>query len=85
MELDLNQAHIEEIPKRKGTKVFRSLERGLDKVITVLTRSKRRGSAKDWPRRLKVSGLGFFAMDFRSWLLTGPLFFFFLFLKKSTE
>ncbi|XP_070451925.1 maternal embryonic leucine zipper kinase-like [Equus przewalskii] len=54
VELDLNQAHIEEIPKRKGTKVFRSLERGLDKVITVLTRSKRRGSAKDWPRRLKL-------------------------------
>uniref|UniRef100_F6UB22 Maternal embryonic leucine zipper kinase n=1 Tax=Equus caballus TaxID=9796 RepID=F6UB22_HORSE len=54
VELDLNQAHVEETPKRKGTKVFGSLERGLDKVITVLTRSKRRGSAKDGPRRLKL-------------------------------
>lgn len=64
VELDLNQAHVEDTPKRKGTKVFGSLERGLDKVITVLTRSKRKGSAKDGPRRLKVSGLEFFNMDF---------------------
>lgn len=55
VELDLNQAHVEDTPKRKGTKVFGSLERGLDKVITVLTRSKRKGCAKDGPRRLKVS------------------------------
>ncbi|KAK2505206.1 hypothetical protein MC885_000031 [Smutsia gigantea] len=54
VELDLNQAHVEDTPKRKGTRVFGSLERGLDKVITVLTRSKRRGSAKDGPRRLKL-------------------------------
>ncbi|XP_062938320.1 maternal embryonic leucine zipper kinase isoform X5 [Cynocephalus volans] len=54
VELDLNQAHMEETPKRKGTKVFGSLERGLDKVITVLTRSKRKGCAKDGPRRLKL-------------------------------
>ncbi|XP_073737443.1 maternal embryonic leucine zipper kinase isoform X6 [Callorhinus ursinus] len=54
VELDLNQAHVEDTPKRKGTKVFGSLERGLDKVITVLTRSKRKGSAKDGPRRLKL-------------------------------
>uniref|UniRef100_A0A8D2D815 Maternal embryonic leucine zipper kinase n=1 Tax=Sciurus vulgaris TaxID=55149 RepID=A0A8D2D815_SCIVU len=54
VELDLNQAHMEDTPKRKGTKVFGSLERGLDKVITVLTRSKRKGSAKDGPRRLKL-------------------------------
>ncbi|XP_032020058.1 maternal embryonic leucine zipper kinase isoform X1 [Hylobates moloch] len=53
VELDLNQAHMEETPKRKGAKVFGSLERGLDKVITVLTRSKRKGSARDGPRRLK--------------------------------
>ncbi|XP_029426609.1 maternal embryonic leucine zipper kinase isoform X5 [Nannospalax galili] len=53
VEVDLNQAHMEGTPKRKGTKVFGSLERGLDKVITVLTRSKRKGSAKDGPRRLK--------------------------------
>uniref|UniRef100_G1LU79 non-specific serine/threonine protein kinase n=1 Tax=Ailuropoda melanoleuca TaxID=9646 RepID=G1LU79_AILME len=54
VELDLNQAHVEDTPKRKGIKVFGSLERGLDKVITVLTRSKRKGSAKDGPRRLKL-------------------------------
>ncbi|XP_069330541.1 maternal embryonic leucine zipper kinase isoform X3 [Eulemur rufifrons] len=54
VELDLNQAHMEDTPKRKGAKVFGSLERGLDKVITVLTRSKRKGSAKDGPRRLKL-------------------------------
>ncbi|XP_047280162.1 maternal embryonic leucine zipper kinase isoform X19 [Homo sapiens] len=54
VELDLNQAHMEETPKRKGAKVFGSLERGLDKVITVLTRSKRKGSARDGPRRLKL-------------------------------
>ncbi|XP_063506230.1 maternal embryonic leucine zipper kinase isoform X6 [Pongo pygmaeus] len=54
VELDLNQAHMEETPKRKGAKVFGSLERGLDKVITVLTRSKRKGAARDGPRRLKL-------------------------------
>ncbi|XP_021107648.1 maternal embryonic leucine zipper kinase [Heterocephalus glaber] len=54
VEVDLNQAHIEDTPKRKGTKVFGSLERGLDKVITVLTRSKRKGCAKDGPRRMKL-------------------------------
>ncbi|XP_077612299.1 maternal embryonic leucine zipper kinase isoform X3 [Crocuta crocuta] len=54
VELDLNQAHVEDTPKRKGTKVFGSLERGLDKVITVLTRSRRKGSARDGPRRLKL-------------------------------
>ncbi|XP_012882036.1 PREDICTED: maternal embryonic leucine zipper kinase [Dipodomys ordii] len=54
VELGLNQAHLEDTPKRKGTKVFGSLERGLDKVITVLTRSRRKGSSKDGPRRLKL-------------------------------
>uniref|UniRef100_A0A4W5LPG7 Maternal embryonic leucine zipper kinase n=1 Tax=Hucho hucho TaxID=62062 RepID=A0A4W5LPG7_9TELE len=39
--------------KRKGGKVFGSLERGLDKVITMLTPSKRRG-LRDGPRRIKV-------------------------------
>uniref|UniRef100_A0A8D0TEM9 Maternal embryonic leucine zipper kinase n=1 Tax=Sus scrofa TaxID=9823 RepID=A0A8D0TEM9_PIG len=53
VELNLNQAHVEDTPKRKGTKVFGSLEKGLDKVITVLTRSKKKGSARDGPRRLK--------------------------------
>ncbi|XP_045573563.1 maternal embryonic leucine zipper kinase [Salmo salar] len=39
--------------KRKGGKVFGSLERGLDKVITMLTPSKRRG-LRDGPRRIKA-------------------------------
>ena len=65
VELDINQAHVEDTPKRKGTKVFGSLERGLDKVITVLSRSKRKGSAKGGPRRLKVSALDLFTVDFR--------------------
>uniref|UniRef100_A0A4W4FGT5 Maternal embryonic leucine zipper kinase n=1 Tax=Electrophorus electricus TaxID=8005 RepID=A0A4W4FGT5_ELEEL len=39
--------------KRKAGKVFGSLERGLDKVITMLTPSKRRGP-RDTPRRIKA-------------------------------
>uniref|UniRef100_A0ABK0M199 non-specific serine/threonine protein kinase n=1 Tax=Rattus norvegicus TaxID=10116 RepID=A0ABK0M199_RAT len=54
MEVDLNQAHMEDTPKRKGTNVFGSLERGLDKVLTALTRNKKKGSAKDGPRRRKL-------------------------------
>ncbi|XP_006887017.1 PREDICTED: maternal embryonic leucine zipper kinase [Elephantulus edwardii] len=54
VELDLDQVHVEDTPKRKGTKVFGSLERGLDKVITVLTRSKKKSSARNGPRRLKL-------------------------------
>lgn len=57
VELDLNQAHVEDTPKRKATKVFGSLERGLDKVITVFTRSKWKGCVKDGPRRRKVNRL----------------------------
>uniref|UniRef100_A0ABM5FRI0 Maternal embryonic leucine zipper kinase n=1 Tax=Pogona vitticeps TaxID=103695 RepID=A0ABM5FRI0_9SAUR len=54
VELDLNQAHVGSGQKRKGTKMFGSLERGLDKVITMLTPNKRKGSAKDGPRKLKA-------------------------------
>lgn len=39
--------------KKKGGKVFGSLERGLDKVITMLTPSKRR-VLRDGPRKIKV-------------------------------
>uniref|UniRef100_A0A8C2B6S3 Maternal embryonic leucine zipper kinase n=1 Tax=Cyprinus carpio TaxID=7962 RepID=A0A8C2B6S3_CYPCA len=39
--------------KRKGGKVFGSLERGLDKVITMLTPSKKRGP-RDGPRKIKA-------------------------------
>ncbi|XP_059110240.1 maternal embryonic leucine zipper kinase isoform X3 [Peromyscus eremicus] len=54
MEVDLNQAHMEDTPKRRGASVFGSLERGLDKVLTALTRSKKKGSTKDGPRRRKL-------------------------------
>lgn len=39
--------------KRRAGKVFGSLERGLDKVITMLTPSKKRGP-RDGPRKIKV-------------------------------
>lgn len=39
--------------KRRAGKMFGSLERGLDKVITMLTPSKRRGG-RDGPRKIKV-------------------------------
>ncbi|XP_062985171.1 maternal embryonic leucine zipper kinase [Elgaria multicarinata webbii] len=54
VELDLNQAHLDSGQKRKGTKMFGSFERGLDKVITMLTPNKRKGSAKEGPRKLKA-------------------------------
>ncbi|XP_068127412.1 maternal embryonic leucine zipper kinase isoform X2 [Hyperolius riggenbachi] len=54
VDLDLNQAHIDSAQKKKGTKVFGSLERGLDKVITMLTPSKRKGCARDGPRKLRA-------------------------------
>lgn len=39
--------------KKRGGKMFGSLERGLDKVITMLTPSKRR-ALRDGPRKIKV-------------------------------
>lgn len=66
MEVDLNQAHMEDTPKRRGANVFGSLERGLDKVLTALTRSRKKSSAKDGPRRRKVSGPES-TKDFRSY------------------
>ncbi|XP_066472268.1 maternal embryonic leucine zipper kinase [Tiliqua scincoides] len=54
VEVDLNQAHLEVGQKRKGAKMFGSLERGLDKVITMLTPSKRKGSTKEGPRKLRA-------------------------------
>lgn len=54
LEVDLNQAHLESGQKRKGAKMFGSFERGLDKVITMLTPGKRKGSAKEGPRKLRV-------------------------------
>ncbi|XP_072452890.1 maternal embryonic leucine zipper kinase isoform X5 [Notamacropus eugenii] len=54
VELDLNQAHRDSPQKRKGTKMFGSLERGLDKMITMLTPNKKKGSTRDGPRRLRA-------------------------------
>ncbi|XP_020367947.1 maternal embryonic leucine zipper kinase isoform X1 [Rhincodon typus] len=54
LDMDLNQANEESGQKKKGTKVFGSLERGLDKMITMLTPNKRKKSFKDGPRRLKA-------------------------------
>ncbi|XP_075047217.1 maternal embryonic leucine zipper kinase [Mixophyes fleayi] len=54
VDIDLNQVHMDSAQKKKGTKVFGSLERGLDKVITMLTPSKRKGFARDGPRKLRA-------------------------------
>ncbi|XP_073447850.1 maternal embryonic leucine zipper kinase isoform X1 [Aquarana catesbeiana] len=54
VDLDLNQAHLDSAQKKKGGKVFGSLERGLDKVITMLTPSKRKACARDGPRKLRA-------------------------------
>lgn len=40
--------------KKRGGKVFGSLERGLDKVISMLTPNKRR-ALRDGPRKIKVN------------------------------
>ncbi|TRY65345.1 hypothetical protein DNTS_005923 [Danionella cerebrum] len=51
--LDLAGCQEDSGQKRKGGKVFGSLERGLDKVITMLTPSKKRGP-RDGPRKVKA-------------------------------
>ncbi|KAM4809436.1 maternal embryonic leucine zipper kinase [Rhinophrynus dorsalis] len=54
VEVDLNQAHFDSAQKKKGAKVFGSLERGLDKMITMLTPSKRKGCTREGPRKLRA-------------------------------
>ncbi|KAM3940849.1 maternal embryonic leucine zipper kinase [Leptodactylus fuscus] len=54
VDLDLNQVHLDSAQKKKGAKVFGSLERGLDRVITMLTPNKRKGCARDGPRKLRA-------------------------------
>ncbi|MFT7807419.1 maternal embryonic leucine zipper kinase [Arapaima gigas] len=51
--LDMATPQTDSGQKRKGGRVFGSLERGLDKVITMLTPSKRKG-LRDAPRRIKA-------------------------------
>ncbi|XP_053321791.1 maternal embryonic leucine zipper kinase [Spea bombifrons] len=54
VDMDLNQAHLDNAQKKKGAKVFGSLERGLDKMITMLTPSKRKGCTREGPRKLRA-------------------------------
>ncbi|KFP05342.1 Maternal embryonic leucine zipper kinase, partial [Calypte anna] len=54
VDLDLNLAHIDSSQKKRKAKIFGSLERGLDKMITMLTPSKKKRSARDHPRKLKA-------------------------------
>ncbi|XP_075344817.1 maternal embryonic leucine zipper kinase isoform X3 [Mycteria americana] len=54
VELDLNRAHVDSSRKKRKAKIFGSLERGLDKVITMLTPSKKKRSARDRPRKVKA-------------------------------
>ncbi|XP_074540808.1 maternal embryonic leucine zipper kinase [Halichoeres trimaculatus] len=49
----LDMAAVDSGKKKRGGKVFGSLERGLDKMITMLTPSKRR-ALRDGPRKIKV-------------------------------
>ncbi|KFZ59772.1 Maternal embryonic leucine zipper kinase, partial [Podiceps cristatus] len=53
VELDLNLAHVDSSQKKRKAKIFGSLERGLDKVITMLTPSKKKRSTRERPRKLK--------------------------------
>ncbi|XP_030920650.1 maternal embryonic leucine zipper kinase isoform X1 [Geospiza fortis] len=54
VELDLNLAHVDSSQKKRKAKIFGSLERGLDKVITMLTPSKKKRLTRDCPRKLKA-------------------------------
>ncbi|CAM4559920.1 maternal embryonic leucine zipper kinase isoform X1 [Lepidochelys kempii] len=54
VDMDLNQVHVDSGQKKKRAKMFGSLERGLDKMITMLTPGKRKGSTRDGPRKLKA-------------------------------
>ncbi|XP_062333825.1 maternal embryonic leucine zipper kinase isoform X1 [Osmerus eperlanus] len=51
--LDMAASQGDSGQKRRGGRVFGSLERGLDKVITMLTPSKRR-ALRDGPRKIKA-------------------------------
>ncbi|XP_062864724.1 maternal embryonic leucine zipper kinase isoform X2 [Trichomycterus rosablanca] len=51
--LDMAASQVDSGQKRKAGKVFGSLERGLDKVITMLTPNKRK-ALREGPRRIKA-------------------------------
>lgn len=54
MDLDLNRGHVDSSQKKRKAKLFGSLERGLDKVITMLTPGKKKRFSRPGPRKLKV-------------------------------
>ncbi|XP_010155233.1 PREDICTED: maternal embryonic leucine zipper kinase-like, partial [Eurypyga helias] len=54
VELDLDLAHVGRSQKKRKAKIFGNLERRLDKVITMLTPSKKKRSTRDRPRKLKA-------------------------------
>ncbi|XP_057279905.1 maternal embryonic leucine zipper kinase isoform X1 [Pezoporus wallicus] len=54
VELDTDLTHVGSSQKKRKTKIFGSLERSLDKVITMLTPSKKKCSTRDHPRKLKA-------------------------------
>ncbi|XP_068857514.1 maternal embryonic leucine zipper kinase isoform X3 [Aphelocoma coerulescens] len=54
VELDLNLALVDSSQKKRKAKILGSLERGLDKVITMLTPSKKKRCTRYCPRKLKA-------------------------------
>ncbi|XP_062484460.1 maternal embryonic leucine zipper kinase isoform X3 [Pezoporus occidentalis] len=54
VELDTDLTPVGSSQKKRKTKIFGSLERSLDKVITMLTPSKKKRSTRDHPRKLKA-------------------------------
>ncbi|XP_041879066.1 maternal embryonic leucine zipper kinase isoform X3 [Corvus kubaryi] len=54
VELDLNLALVDSSQKKRKAKILGSLERGLDKVITMLTPSKKKRCTRHCPRKLKA-------------------------------
>ncbi|XP_031459038.1 maternal embryonic leucine zipper kinase-like [Phasianus colchicus] len=54
VDLDLNIAHVDSSQKKRKAKLFGSLERGLDKVITMLTPGKKKRFSRHGPRKLKA-------------------------------
>ncbi|XP_021236938.1 maternal embryonic leucine zipper kinase isoform X1 [Numida meleagris] len=54
VDLDLNLAHVDSSQKKRKAKLFGSLERGLDKVITMLTPGKKKRFTREGPRKLKA-------------------------------
>ena len=54
MDLDLNLAHVDSSQKKRKAKLLGGLERGLEKVITVLPPGKKKQFSRRGPRKLKV-------------------------------